>query len=66
MVLATNDEERDRASKELRAFHEQWFQPPKELIGQMNRGGTTLDFLGHGFRVTGARPESAGSHARVA
>ena len=48
MVLATNDEERDRASKELRAFHEQWFQPPKELIGQMNRGGTTLDFLGHG------------------
>ncbi len=44
----TNEEERNKASKELLAFHKRWFQPPKELIGQMNRGGTTLDFLGHG------------------
>lgn len=44
----TEDEQRAKASEELRAFYEQWFQPPKELIGQMNRGGVTLDFLGHG------------------
>ena len=41
-------EQRAEASDELRAFHEKWFQPPKALIGQMSRGGTTLDFLGHG------------------
>ena len=40
--------DREQAAKELLEFYNQWFQPPKELIGQMNRGGVTLDFLGHG------------------
>ena len=44
----SEEEQRAKASEQLRAFHEKWFQPPKALIGQMNRGGTTLDFLGHG------------------
>lgn len=31
----------------LSAAHEQWRKPPRELVEQKPKGGTTLDYLGH-------------------
>ena len=35
------------SGEKLKELFETWFMPPKEMIGHQNRGGMTLDYLGH-------------------
>ncbi len=35
------------SGEKLLELYHTWFMPPKEMIGHQNRGGATLDYLGH-------------------